>query len=111
MLDKRNRLTKRKEFNYLYKNGRAQHTSHLTCVYLPTKHRSLKIGFTVTNKVGKAHLRNLIKRRLRAIVREFISTLPDNYNVVIIAKVGIDKITFAELRSEVYTLFERVNLQ
>ena len=111
MLDKQNRLTKRKEFNYLYKNGIAQHTSHLTLVYLPTKYRQIKIGFTVANKVGKAHIRNLIKRRLRAIVREFVSQLPNNYNVVIIAKVGIDQISFAELKSEVYTLFNKANLK
>jgi ribonuclease P protein component len=111
MLDKTNRLTKRKEFNYLYKNGQAQHTAHLTLVYLPTKHRPIKIGFTVTNKIGKAHLRNLIKRRLRAIVREIVPKLPNNYNVVIIAKAGIDTITFADLKSEVYTLFNRANLQ
>ena len=111
MLDKVNRLTKRKEFNYLYKFGKAQHTPHLTCVYLPTKYRPIKIGFTVTNKIGKAHTRNLIKRRLRAIVREFVSTLPNNYNVVIIAKAGIDSLEFSNLRDEVYTLFKRVNLQ
>ena len=111
MLDKVNRLTKRKEFNYLYKFGKAQHTPHLTCVYLPTKYRPIKIGFTVTNKIGKAHTRNLIKRRLRAIVREFVSTLPNNYNVVIIAKAGIDSLDFSNLRDEVYTLFKRVNLQ
>lgn len=111
MLDKKNRLTKRKEFNYLYKNGRAQHTPHLTLVYLPTKYREIKIGFTVTNKVGKAHLRNLIKRRLRACVREIVPTLPNNYNVVLIAKLGIDKITFAELKNEVSVLFNKANLQ
>jgi len=111
MLDKTNRLTKRKEFNYLYKNGQAQHTHHLTLVYLPTKHRPIKIGFTVANKIGKAHIRNLIKRRLRAIVREIVPNLPNNYNVVIIAKAGIDNVSFADLKSEVYTLFNRANLQ
>ena len=111
MLDKVNRLTKRKEFNYLYRFGNAVHTPHLTCVYLQTKYRPLKIGFTVANKIGKAHIRNLVKRRLRACVREIVPTLPNNYNVVLIAKVGIENITFDELKKEVYLVFKKANLQ
>ena len=84
MLNSENRLRKRKEFAYLYNNGSARHTNHLTVVYLPTKNRKLKIGFSITKKIGKAHTRNLIKRRLRAIVREFVPQLPNNYNMVII---------------------------
>jgi len=82
MLKSENRLRKRKEFAYLYNNGSAKHTANLTLVYLPTKHRTLKIGFSVAKKIGKAHTRNLIKRRLRAIVRDIIPTLPNDYNVV-----------------------------
>ena len=111
MLDKNNRLRKRKEFAYLYNNGTAKHTSHLTLVYIPTKFRAIKIGFSVTKKIGKAHIRNLVKRRLRAITREIVSTLKDNFNVVIIAKVGIDSVSFAEMKSQVNYLFEKAGLK
>ncbi|MBE5757876.1 MAG: ribonuclease P protein component [Clostridiales bacterium] len=111
MLSKENRLLKRKEFNYLYKNGIAKHTAHLTMVYIPTKHRPIKIGFTVANKIGKAVVRNLVKRRLRACVREIVPNLPNNYNVVIIAKTGIESLTFDQLKNETLTLFERADLK
>ena len=107
MLKSENRLRKRKEFAYLYNNGNAKHTDNLTLVFLPTKNRKLKVGFSVTKKVGKAHLRNLIKRRLRAIVREIVPSLPDNYNMVIIAKSGIEELSFASLKSQVYFLFKK----
>lgn len=110
MLKSINRLRKRKEFAYLYNNGTAKHTAHLTLVSLPTKHRPLKIGFSIGKKIGKAHLRNLIKRRLRAIVRDLVPTMPDNYNVVFIAKVGIDNITFDEMKKEVKFLIEKSGL-
>ena len=58
MLKKENRLLKRKEFAYLYKNGTAKHTANLTLVYFPTKYRPIKIGFSVAKKIGKAHTRN-----------------------------------------------------
>lgn len=111
MLQERNRLRKRKEFAYLYSNGTAKHTANLTIVYLPTKHRALKVGFSVTKKIGKAHIRNLIKRRLREIVRAIIPSLPDNYNMVIIAKSGIENLTFDELKSQTLILFKKTGLQ
>ena len=110
MLKSINRLRKRKEFAYLYNNGTAKHTAHLTLVFLPTKHRPLKIGFSISKKIGKANLRNLIKRRLRAIVRDIVPTMPDNYNVVFIAKAGIDNITFDEMKKEVQFLIEKSGL-
>ena len=110
MLNSENRLRKRKEFAYLYSNGTAKHTEHLTVVYLPTKHRALKIGFSVAKKIGKAHTRNFVKRRLRACVREFVPILPDNYNVVIIAKSGIETLEFAQIRKEVEILLNKTGL-
>ena len=111
MLKKDNRLLKRKEFAYLYKNGTAKHTANLTLVYLPTKYRPIKIGFSVAKKIGKAHVRNLIKRRLRVIVRDLVPTLPNNYNVVIIAKSGVESISFENLKEQTISLFERAKLQ
>ena len=110
MLKSINRLRKRKEFAYLYNNGTAKHSANITLVYLPTKHRPLKIGFSISKKIGKAHTRNLIKRRLRAIVREIIPTLPNNYNLVFIAKAGVTNITFAELRSEVNWVISKTGI-
>jgi ribonuclease P protein component len=110
MLKSENRLRKRKEFAYLYNNGTAKHTEHLTVVYLPTKYRALKIGFSVAKKIGKAHIRNLVKRRLRSIVRELVGQLPDNYNMVVIAKSGIENVPFDALVKETNLLFSKTGL-
>lgn len=110
MLKSENRLRKRKEFAYLYNNGSAKHTAHLTIVYLPTKHRTLKIGFSVAKKIGKAYMRNLVKRRLRDIVRDIVPSLPDNYNMVIIAKSGIETIPYSELKAETLSLIKKTGL-
>lgn len=110
MLEEKNRLKKRKEFAYLYNNGNAKHTANLTVVYLPTKRRALKVGFSLSKKVGKAHTRNLVKRRLRAIVREIVPSMPDNFNVVIIGKSGVENLTFAQLQSETLNLLKKAGL-
>jgi ribonuclease P protein component len=110
MLKEENRLKKRKEFAYLYGHGTAKHTSNLTAVFLPTKNRKLKIGFSISKKIGKAHTRNLIKRRLRVVVREEVKHLPDEYNLVIIARAGVDELTFDELQAQVNQLLKKTGL-
>jgi len=110
MLRDENRLKKRKEFAYLYSHGDAKHTANLTAVFLPTKHRVLKIGFSISKKIGKAHTRNFIKRRLRAIVREEVVNLPDEYNLVIIARTGVDTLTFEQLKDQVNQLLRKTGL-
>jgi len=101
MLSQENRLKKRKEFAYLYNHGQAKHSTNITLVYLPTKFRTVKIGFSVAKKIGKAHIRNRVKRVLRACVREFVKDLPDNFNLVFIAKSGIENLNYSQVRSEV----------
>ena len=110
MLKSENRLRKRKEFAYLYNNGTAKHTANLTLVYLPTKNRILKIGFSVAKKIGKAHTRNFIKRRLRAIVKDIVPSLPNNYNMVLIAKAGIETLNFEDLKSQTIKIFNMTGL-
>lgn len=110
MLKSVNRLKKRKEFAYLYNNGVAKHSAHITLVSLPLRNRVLKIGFSVSKKIGKAHIRNFIKRRMRACVREFVPNMLDNHNVVFICKNGIESISFDMMRREIELLIEKAGL-
>src|SRR4030042_803329 len=42
-----------------------------------------KIGLSLNRKTGKAHLRNLAKRRLRSICMEFIKEMDGDYCIII----------------------------
>ena len=111
MLVKENRLTKRKEFGYIYKKGRSVYSKHLMLVYVPTKLKNIRVGFSVSKKVGKAHTRNLIKRRLRAIIQDLLNqNLIKTNNYIFVAGSSITELTFEELKSQVMYVLKKDGL-
>lgn len=69
-----------------------------------------RIGFTATKRLGKAHIRNRTKRRLRAVIREIYSqyALP-NIDYVLVGRFDTYICPFTELRSDVIRAFKKAN--
>ncbi len=55
-----------------------------------------RVGFTVPKKVGKSHERNLVKRRLRHLMRQQKARFAA-HDVVVIARAGAYALSFEEL--------------
>lgn len=98
------RLRKNSQFNYVYKKGERVHTENFTLFVVKSKYECYKIGFSINKKLGKANKRNLLKRRLREIVRLHAKVLPFA-NYVLLAKEGATALSFEELKKEVVRLF------
>ena len=62
---------------------------------------SIRVGFTVTKKIGGAVVRNRMKRRFRALARELLpaSGLPGADHVMIGRAGGVER-DFAALRAD-----------
>lgn len=58
-----------------------------------------RVGFTVPKKVGKAHERNLVKRRLRHLMRHQKERFAA-HDVVVIAREGAAQLSFEALSAE-----------
>ena len=108
MLNKENRLKKRKEFGYIYKNGACVHGKYLTLLYTPSKLKRARIGFSVSKKVGKAYIRNKVKRRLRAAVRAILPNMKANTNYIFLAKTGIDTLEYQDIDREVQNILRKL---
>ncbi len=98
------RLRKNKEFNYIYKKGDRVSTEHFTLFVVKSKYNNYRIGFSVSKKLGKANVRNKLKRRLREIVRRDID-VKNFQNYVLLAREGAEKLEFRPLQEEVKKLF------
>jgi len=66
---KTKRLLKRKEFLHVYRRGKRFSGAYFTCYLLPTQAACGRLGLSVSKKVGKAVVRNRIKRILREYFR------------------------------------------
>lgn len=64
-------------------------------------HAPARIGFTVTKKVGKAHIRNRVKRRLRAIAMEILPLgAKPGYDYVLIGRAGSITRPYSDLKAD-----------
>ena len=74
----------------------------------PNEGLGLRYGITVTKKIGNAVVRNRMKRRFRALVRELLPEqgLPDHDHVLIGRETGIER-NFAALREELAAALSR----
>ena len=99
------RLKKNKHFSYIYKKGKRKSSKNLTLFTVPSRYGNYRIGISVNNKLGKANVRNKLKRRLKEIIRQ--ENLPKEYfNYVLLAREGSQNLTFEELKVQVKELFK-----
>lgn len=94
-----------KEFQLVYKRGKAAHAKSSVLFYLRDK--EYKKGFTASKKVGNAVFRNRAKRRLRALFLEFSSQL-NSGTYVFVAKEPIRHTSYEELKADIERALKRV---
>lgn len=69
------------------------------------KEKCKRLGLAVSKSVGKAVVRNLVKRRFRVLASKYESLLPCYCDVVLRAKPSAANATFASLNQQVEKLF------
>ena len=70
---------------------------------------AVRLGYTVTKKVGNAVVRNRMKRRMRELARAVVPELGrDGYDYVMIGREGGIERDFAAMRSELVKALTKV---
>ncbi len=104
------RLLKRRDFLRLSSQGQKVHTSNFVILWQETLVPSVRIGITVSGKVGNAVMRNRLKRLIREFYRENKGLfLPVDYNII--AKQGAARLEFSEISQELGRALQRTTKQ
>ena len=101
------RLKKNKQFNYIYKKGERYKTKNFNIFVIKSKFKNYKIGYSISKKEGKANKRNLLRRRIKEVVR--LNKLPKEYNNYILqAKMGACLLNYKDIEKQLIELFNKV---
>ncbi|MEV6109220.1 ribonuclease P protein component [Streptomyces sp. NPDC051940] len=117
MLPSQHRLRRREDFATAVRRGRRAgrpllvvHLNSGNGPHAPGEHASaVRAGFVVSKAVGSAVQRNLVKRRLRHLMRDRIAGLPPGSLVVVRALPGAAEAGFDRLSGDLDAALRRLS--
>lgn len=86
MFIKNYRLTKRNDFQLVFKEGKRGFSKFFSVRYKENNLKNPRIAVVVSNKVSKKAVeRNKLKRQIRSIVKLFIPDFNSNFDIIVSA--------------------------
>lgn len=103
-------LKKNKEFNFVYRRGKAQGAKNMTLVFVKSRYGGVRVGFSVSKKVGNAVVRNRVRRRLKEAYRGLYEGLSGSYSLVFVARDTIARSEFSEICRDMRYLLKKADI-
>jgi ribonuclease P protein component len=104
------RLRQADDFQRLRREGRSFAQRLMVVSIAPNTLTHNRYGFIVNKHLGKAVTRNLIRRRMREVVRELHPQLKPGFDIVIIARSALVEQPFSVLQRTVIELFRQAGI-
>jgi ribonuclease P protein component len=96
-MQRRNRLSRSRDFDAVYRHGRSVSTRFLVLYTFAREddEPDPRLGLAVPKSLGTAVVRNRMKRRLREAWRSLLDEVPGGHDYVLIARPGLPEATEA----------------
>ncbi|MFC1865306.1 ribonuclease P protein component [Chloroflexota bacterium] len=101
-------IKKKQQFNLVYENGKLARGSLLFIKTMPNGLDFSRYGSIVSKRIGKAVIRNKVKRRLREIMRQVI--FKPGWDIVIYTRPAIAVAKYDDLRNMILSLLSKAHL-
>lgn len=104
------RILKRTDFLRISGQGNKIHTSNFILIRMESPVSAVRIGITVSGKVGNAVVRNRLKRLIREFYRlskELFA--PADYSII--ARKGADRLEFSQICQELGRALRRLHAE
>jgi ribonuclease P protein component len=104
------RILRSSDFRTVYDTGKRYSCAHFAAFYLPlVGSEGSRVGFTTPRALGRAVLRNRVKRRFREAVRLHLGELISPWSVVLNPRRSSLVIPFPALEQEIAKLFRHLS--
>lgn len=104
------RLRRREDFDRLRKSGRVVRHPHLTLSVAPNALPHNRYGFITSKRLGNAVTRNLVRRRLREVMRRVDPRLAQGFDLVVVARPSLAQQPFAAVEQAVLACLQQAHL-
>ena len=106
------RITRSADYQRVIKGGRKCVRRFLVFYALPRQESDTptRLGLTVSRRIGKAVLRNRLKRRLREIFRRLHADLHSGYDVVVNTRVAAREASYEALEKDFRSCLKELGL-
>jgi len=108
---KTSRILNRADFIRLAKSGNKIHSDCFIAAVSKSEYGHVRIGITVTKKVGNAVVRNRIKRFVREYFRLNRQKITGSWDINIIAKKKVANLTSLQTFKALQTIFEKTAMR
>lgn len=104
----KNAIKKNSDFKKVYDNKSSFATKNLVMYILKNGDmESNRLGISVSHKVGNSVVRHTLTRRIREIFRKNMENIVEGIDMVIVLRVGSDKVEFFKLEEDFLKLCKK----
>ncbi|MBQ3944099.1 MAG: ribonuclease P protein component, partial [Alphaproteobacteria bacterium] len=93
------------DFALAIKKGRAQRNQSYVIHYRPNEFNYVRVGISVSSKLGNAVVRNLVKRQIRSMCDSLIDYNSQSLDIVIVAKANFLDRSYDDNKQSLKELF------
>jgi ribonuclease P protein component len=110
-VDKQYRLTKREDFNKVYRYGKSMANQQFVLYYLAQPGvEEFRLGVSVSKKVGNAVVRNRLRRMMKEIVRLNKEKMTPHYDYILIARKPVLEMDYQAMEKSIFHVIRKAML-
>lgn len=99
-------IKKQKDFSNIINNGKYKKNKYYIIYIMKSELEESKYGIAISNKVGKAYLRNKLKRQTRSLIDNYRNLFKKGYNYIIMIRKAAADVKYDILENNFSELME-----